>query len=57
MCSKWNLESLCDMTEEDMDVLLQSYKPNLVPTFDQVRLGETPGEYTFDGSFGWACVC
>lgn len=40
-----------------MEVLLQSYKPNVVPTLEQVRLREQPGDYTFDGSFGWAVVC
>ena len=51
VCVKWELEDLCEMTEQDMDTLLESYEPNVVPTFDQVRLEEKPGEYTFDGSF------
>lgn len=57
VCVKWSLEDLCDMTEEDMDALLRSYGPNVVPTLDQVRLGEEPGDYRFDGSFGWAIGC
>ncbi|TKX21210.1 siroheme biosynthesis protein met8 [Elsinoe australis] len=57
VCTKWSLEELCEMAEEDMEVLLQSYKPNVVPTLEQVRLREQPGDYTFDGSFGWAVVC
>ncbi|GAM85228.1 hypothetical protein ANO11243_032320 [Dothideomycetidae sp. 11243] len=57
VCTKWSLEDLCEMSENDMDELLQSYKPNMVPSLEQVRLKETPGEWTFDGSFGWACVC
>jgi len=44
------------MEELDMQTLLESYGPNVVPTLDQVRLGEKPGEWEFDGSFGWACV-
>ena len=45
------------MTEDDMDALLRSYGPNVVPTLDQVRLDEKPGDYRFDGSFGWAIGC
>lgn len=39
-----------------MDVLLESYEPNYVPTFTKVRTGKEEGEWEFDGSFGWACV-
>ncbi|KAK5135661.1 hypothetical protein LTR08_004962 [Meristemomyces frigidus] len=56
VCVTWSLEDLCDMEERDMDELLQSYAPNQIPTFEQVRLGEQPGSWEFDGSFGWACV-
>ena len=56
VCVDWSLEDLCDMDEEDMDQLLRSYAPDKVPSFEQVRLGEHPGEYHFDGTFGWACV-
>lgn len=56
VCTDWSLEDLCEMNENDMDELLKSYAPNKVPTFEQVRLGEKPGEFEFDGSFGWACV-
>lgn len=44
------------MEEQDMAELLKSYAPDVVPSLDQVRLGEIPGEFEFDGSFGWACV-
>ena len=53
---QWTLEDLCEMDEEDMDELLKSYAPNVVPQLEQVRLGEEPGKFDFDGSFGWACV-
>lgn len=56
VCVDWSLEELCDMEEQDMDRLLRFYAPEQVPTFDQVRLGESPGDWQFDGSFGWACV-
>lgn len=56
ICTDWSLEDLCEMNENDMDELLKSYQPNRVPTFEQVRLGEEPGQFEFDGSFGWACV-
>lgn len=57
VCLKWTLEDLCEMSEQDMDMLLQSYEPNIVPTLEQVRLDEKPGDYTFDGSFGWCVGC
>jgi precorrin-2 dehydrogenase / sirohydrochlorin ferrochelatase len=42
------------MSDEDMERLLGYYKPNSVPTLEQVRLGEELGNWGFDGSFGWA---
>ena len=54
VCLKWSLEDFCDMEEQDMETLLQSYAPNVIPSFDQVRLGEEPGVWQFDGSFGFA---
>ena len=56
VCLQWSLEDLCDMKEEDMAQLLQYYAPEKVPSIQQVRLGEDPDEWQFDGSFGWACV-
>merc|ERR1712000_115831 len=53
VCEKWSLDDLCAMTDEDMEALLGFYKPGTVPRLDQLRLGEEPGVYTFDGSFGW----
>jgi len=54
VCVQWSLEDLCEMEERDMEVLLQSYGPDVVPSFEQVRLEEKPGIYEFDGSFGWS---
>lgn len=56
VCLAWSLEDLCEMKEQDMDELLRSYAPDQIPSFSQVRLGEEPGTWQFDGSFGWACV-
>ena len=56
MCVQWSLEDLCEMEPEDMDMLLQSYEPNEVPSLQKVRTGSEPGEWEFDGSFGWSCV-
>ncbi|KAF1992419.1 siroheme synthase [Aulographum hederae CBS 113979] len=53
VCESWSLEDLCDMVEEDMDLLLAYYKDGMVPSLEQIRLKEEPGVYTFDGSFGW----
>ncbi|EME47053.1 hypothetical protein DOTSEDRAFT_69134 [Dothistroma septosporum NZE10] len=52
VCVKWTLEDLCDMTEEDMEGLLEYYAPDAVPSLVEVR-----GPWEFDGSFGWSCVC
>lgn len=46
---KWTLENLCEMTDEDMDDLLGFYKPNTVPTLDELRLAQPDG--AFDGPF------
>ena len=53
VCEQWSLEDLCDMKDEDMEALLGFYKPGVVPSLDQLRLGEEPGVAEFDGSFGW----
>jgi precorrin-2 dehydrogenase/sirohydrochlorin ferrochelatase len=57
VCVQWSLEELCELEPEDMDALLESYAPDEVPTFTKVRTGKDEGEWEFDGSFGWACVC
>lgn len=54
VCEQWPLEDLCDMKDEDMEALLGYYKPGTVPTLDQLRIGEEPGIFKFDGSFGWS---
>lgn len=54
VCMKWTLEDLCEMSEQDMDALLQSYEAGGVPSFDQVRVDEKDGGFVFDGSFGWS---
>ncbi|CAD0021020.1 unnamed protein product [Aureobasidium pullulans] len=54
VCDKWTLEDFCTMEERDMEALLESYAPDVVPTLEQVRLGEDPDVWEFDGSFGWS---
>ncbi|PSN71480.1 siroheme synthase middle domains-like protein [Corynespora cassiicola Philippines] len=49
VCEQWTLNELCDMTEEDMEVLLGFYKPGDVPSLAEVRLREDDGAY--DGPF------
>lgn len=56
VCEDWSLQDLCEMEEADMEALLGYYQPNTVPTLRQLRTGEEPGIFQFDGSFGWACV-
>lgn len=45
VCESWSLEDICDMSEEDMDMLLTFYKPNCVPSLEEVRLSEPQGAY------------
>lgn len=56
VCVDWSLEDFCEMTDADMDRLLEGYGPNEVPSLDQVRLGEKPGIPEFEAAFGWCCV-
>ena len=57
VCESWSLEELTAMTEEDMQALLDFYRPNKVPSYQQI-LGHSDLEldfehFEFDGSFGW----
>lgn len=45
VCESWSLEDICDMSDEDMEVLLTFYKPNCVPSLEEVRLSEPQGAY------------
>ena len=49
VCEQYPLDDLCSLTEEDMEMLLTFYKPNTVPSLEQVRLHEPDGAY--DGPF------
>ena len=53
VCEEWTMQDLVGMDESDMDRLLEFYEPNSVPSFEEVRLGRTGEEGTFDGSFGF----
>ena len=49
VCEQYSLNELCEMTEEDMETLLQFYTSGAVPSLEAVRLRETDGAY--DGPF------
>lgn len=53
VCEQWSPEDLVEMDEKDMEKLLSFYKPNTVPTFEEIRCGDLVDGSTFDGSFGW----
>ena len=53
VCEQWSLEDLVEMEEKDMERLLCFYKPNTVPTFEEIRHGDLAEGFAFDGSFGW----
>ena len=52
VCESWSLEELCDMDEEDMNMLLNCYEKGNVPKFEEIRLNDD-SVIGFDGSFGW----
>lgn len=52
VCDMWTLEEFCEMTEEDMNALLNNYEKGDVPSLRAVR-GDDDGVVEFDGSFGW----
>lgn len=58
VCNKWTLEEFCEMDERDMEQLVRSFDPNLVPSFDEVRVREDEDDpnvvWKFDGSFGFS---
>ena len=56
VCENWSLEDLCDMDDDDMEAMLGFYRPGSVPSLLELRTGQEPGVYEFDGSFGWAVV-
>ncbi|KAL6708073.1 Bifunctional dehydrogenase and ferrochelatase [Coniothyrium glycines] len=49
VCEQYTLNDLCALTEEDMEMLLGYYKPNAVPSLEEIRLQEPDGAY--DGPF------
>lgn len=54
VCDKWSREDFIEMEEEDMERLIQSYDPGVVPSFESVRIRRpTNVVWEFDGSFGW----
>ena len=53
VCEQWTLDQLVQMSEKDMEMLLESYATNEVPKYEQIEV-QTSGLFAFDGSFGWA---
>jgi precorrin-2 dehydrogenase/sirohydrochlorin ferrochelatase len=49
VCEAYSLDDLCALTEEDMENILGYYKPNTIPSLEQIRLLEPDG--AFDGPF------
>jgi hypothetical protein len=43
------------MSEEDMDVLLQSFSLDEVPSLNEVKYRGGSEIWGFDGSYGWCC--
>ena len=53
VCESWSLEDLVEMSEKDMEALLEFYREDGVPTLRKVRGEPEPPIWEFDGSFGW----
>ena len=54
VCDDWSTADFNEMDDEDMERLVQFYGPDVVPTFEQIRLGRAKDVvWDFDGSFGW----
>ena len=42
------------MNDDDMERLVQYYESGIVPSFEEIRLGDRGDVvWEFDGSFGW----
>lgn len=54
VCDKWSTDDFNQMDEADMERLIQSYQPGLVPSLETIRLERSTNvTWEFDGSFGW----
>ncbi|KAI9891464.1 MAG: Bifunctional dehydrogenase and ferrochelatase [Vezdaea aestivalis] len=53
VCESWSLKDLCDMDEEDMEMLLKFFQAGNVPSLKDLRWEEELAAGVFDGSFGW----
>lgn len=54
VCDKWSTDDFNDMNDDDMERLVQYYESGIVPSFQEIRLGNRGDVvWEFDGSFGW----
>merc|ERR1711939_275720 len=54
VCDKWSTDDFNDMNDDDMERLVQYYESGIVPSFEEIRLGDRGDVvWEFDGSFGW----
>ncbi|KAB2573097.1 sirohydrochlorin ferrochelatase [Lasiodiplodia theobromae] len=53
VCETWSLDDLVEMDEGDMEKLLGFYKPNTVPSFQEIRYGQQSNTVGSFGAFGW----
>jgi precorrin-2 dehydrogenase/sirohydrochlorin ferrochelatase len=54
VCDKWSTDDFNDMNDDDMERLVQYYESGMVPSFQEIRLGDRGDVvWEFDGSFGW----
>ena len=52
VCEQWTLEQLVEMSDGDMEEILQCYSDNKVPKYGD--LSNRVDDWHFDGSFGWS---
>lgn len=53
VCESWSLGDLCELSDEDMEALLDSYRSGKVPKLVELRAEDDLVDLGFDGSFGW----
>jgi precorrin-2 dehydrogenase/sirohydrochlorin ferrochelatase len=52
VCEQWSLDQLCNMTEGDMDKLLEFYSSQSVPTYEAIAGIENAIDGSFDVAIG-----
>merc|ERR1712000_786889 len=55
VCDKWSTDDFNDMNDDDMERLVQYYESGIVPSFEEIRLGDR-GDVVWEFDFFWMDV-